>query len=32
MTNKKINKFEDLEVWKEAMQLTEVIYKNFKNC
>lgn len=32
MEKKKINKFEDLEVWKEAMQLTTKIYEVFKNC
>lgn len=32
MGKKKVNKFEDLEVWKEAMQLAVQIYENVKNC
>lgn len=32
MGKKKVNKFEDLEVWKEAMQLAVQIYDNVKDC
>ena len=28
----KINRFEDLEVWKESMRLATKIYKNLKDC
>jgi len=29
---KKINQFEDLEVWKEAMNLAENLYKTLRGC
>lgn len=32
MGKKKTNRFEDLDVWKEAMQLAVRIYDNVKNC
>ncbi len=31
-SNNKIGKIEDLNVWQEAMELTEAIYKAFKQC
>lgn len=31
-SNNKIGKFEDLNVWQEAMELTEAIYKAFNQC
>lgn len=30
--NGKIEKFEDLELWKESMSLATKIYENLKNC
>ena len=27
-----VTKFEDLEVWKESMQLTELVYGSLQNC
>lgn len=27
-----INRFEDLEVWKEAMRLTVLVYETLKSC
>jgi len=31
-SNNKIGKFEDLNVWQEAMELTEAVYKAFNQC
>lgn len=31
-SNNKIGKFEDLNVWQEAMELTEAIYNAFHQC